>query len=58
MNQTDRAQLFHVLGSQLHDNAGQRLTLALINGLLATIDATLPREAAPPAAAPEPGAPS
>lgn len=40
----ERTKFFHLLTAQLQDNLGQRMTHALCNGILATLDAALPRE--------------
>lgn len=48
MTQPDQRTLFlHLLTAQLQDNIGQRLTHSLCNGILATLDANLPRAEAP-----------
>ena len=45
----------HQLAARLQDNSGQRLTSALINGILNELLAALPTAAEPPAqAAPQP----
>lgn len=48
MDQPEQRTIFlHLLTAQLQDNLGQRMTHALCNGILATLDAALPRENPP-----------
>lgn len=48
MSSPDQRTVFlHLLTAQLQDNMGQRMTQALCNGILATLDANLPRQDKP-----------
>lgn len=54
MNAPDQRTVFlHLLTAQLQDNMGQRMTQALCNGILATLDANLPRPDKPVEQPPE-----
>lgn len=52
MNIQERTKLFHQFAQVLEDNAGNRLTLALINGILVTVDRVADRPTPDPTPAP------
>lgn len=57
MTLDEKKEALQILISILQDNAGNRLTLSLVNGIVTTLDGLLPTQVTPPAPVAQPGPP-